>query len=477
MMRPVILDLDSSILNPPAGSLRPGARELLVALASSGAPVRLVATGAEEQQAETRKRLGAILRQEGLDQVLPGLADQLVVIGAAAGDDVTVCRDRCREGLRIAAAGSGDPGHSHTAVLLSGDPRHLEVARLMGMLAYPLSGPAAGVRQATEPAAWSLEAIAADLLEVIRFEPCAKRRATAKGRHTSTAGKRAAADRRIAAFTERVSEDRLRASLEQLVGWRTRWTLSDHIDQVVSSIGDAFVDIEYPQAAVQFQPFTIPGSAPQRNVLCGPITAASGVILVCAHYDSISSSPAVSAPGCDDNASGIAAMLEVARVLREAQLEGNVLFAAFGGEEQGLFGSRACAGIAASERWNIRLVINLDMVGYRDPARPNLITVEFDQGNRVPGNDADARRYGMVMAQAAADYTSLEVEHTDIWNSDYMPFEEKGYACIGLYDGAADAPFYHTTNDTLDKVDLAHLAEITRLLVAAIATLELPPRA
>jgi Zn-dependent M28 family amino/carboxypeptidase len=185
----------------------------------------------------------------------------------------------------------------------------------------------------------------------------------------------------------------------------------------------------------------------------------------------------VSAPGCDDNASGIAAMLEAARVLREAQLEGNVLFAAFGGEEQGLFGSRACAGIAASERWNIRLVINLDMVGYRDPARPNLITVEFDQGNRVPGNDADARRYGMVMAQAAADYTSLEVEHTDIWNSDYMPFEEKGYACIGLYDGAADAPFYHTTNDTLDKVDLAHLAEITRLLVAAIATLELPPRA
>jgi hypothetical protein len=114
------------------------------------------------------------------------------------------------------------------------------------------------------------------------------------------------------------------------------------------------------------------------------------------------------------------------------------------------------------------------MVGYRDPARPDLIIIEFDQGNRVPGNDADARRYGMVMAQAAADNTSLEVEHTDIWNSDYMPFEEKGYACIGLYDGAADAPFYHTANDTLDKVDVARLAEVTSLLVATIAMIELP---
>ena len=75
----------------------------------------------------------------------------------------------------------------------------------------------------------------------------------------------------------------------------------------------------------------------------------------------------------------------------------------------------------------------------------------------------------MTMAQAAADYTQLQVEHTDIWNSDYMPFEAKGFACIGLYDGAADAPFYHSAEDTLDKVDLARLVEVTRLVVATVA--------
>jgi hypothetical protein len=43
------------------------------------------------------------------------------------------------------------------------------------------------------------------------------------------------------------------------------------------------------------------------------------------------------------------------------------------------------------------------------------------------------------MAQLAADYTSMTVEHTDIWSSDYMPFEAKGFPCIGLYDGGADS--------------------------------------
>ena len=75
------------------------------------------------------------------------------------------------------------------------------------------------------------------------------------------------------------------------------------------------------------------------------------------------------------------------------------------------------------------MVINLDMVAFQDPARPNLVRVEYDQGNHHPGNDPAAKAFGLLMAQAAADYTNLAVEHTDIWNSDYMPFEAKGYAC------------------------------------------------
>ena len=59
----------------------------------------------------------------------------------------------------------------------------------------------------------------------------------------------------------------------------------------------------------------------------------------------------------------------------------------FGGEEQGLFGSDACAEIAIQQNWPIDVVINLDMVSYKNPIGPSRIVVEYDQGNRVPRND------------------------------------------------------------------------------------------
>jgi Zn-dependent M28 family amino/carboxypeptidase len=157
--------------------------------------------------------------------------------------------------------------------------------------------------------------------------------------------------------------------------------------------------------------------------------------------------------------------LEVAERLRTVPLRRGVLFAAFGGEEQGLFGSAACAEVAAAEHWRIDVVLNLDMVAYQNPDRPNLVRVEYDQGNRNPGNDAAAKAFGLLMAQAAADYTNLAIEHTDIWNSDYMPFEAKGYACIGVYEGG-DNPGYHKTTDTAAVLNMNHLAEVAKLVVA-----------
>ncbi len=152
----------------------------------------------------------------------------------------------------------------------------------------------------------------------------------------------------------------------------------------------------------------------------------------------------------------------------------NVLFAAFAGEEQGLFGSRACAEIAAAEGWDLKLVINLDMVGHNSSAKPQTTIVEYDQGNRVPDNDAKSREFAAIMAQAAVDYTNLSVEHDNISNSDYMPFEARGYVCVGVYDGAAAFDFYHTENDTIDKVDLGYLSEVTKLVVGAVATISEP---
>jgi Zn-dependent M28 family amino/carboxypeptidase len=203
-----------------------------------------------------------------------------------------------------------------------------------------------------------------------------------------------------------------------------------------------------------------------RNILAQTKTGdTQNVIMVGAHLDS-----APGSPGINDNGSGVAAVLELARILQPVALRRQLLFAAFGGEEQGLFGSGACAEVAAQEGWPIDVVINLDMVAYNPNPGNGRVVVEYDQGNRHPGNDAAARAYGLLMAQATADYTTLQVEHTDIWNSDYMPFEAKGYACIGAYEGG-DNPFYHKSTDVPERTDLTYLAEVVKAVLATILIL------
>lgn len=68
----------------------------------------------------------------------------------------------------------------------------------------------------------------------------------------------------------------------------------------------------------------------------------------------------------------------------------------------------------------------------------------------------------------------MTVEHTDIWNSDYMPFEAAGFPCVGVYDGGAGADFYHSERDLPAVVDMNRLGEVTRGLLAFVAqTVEL----
>jgi hypothetical protein len=107
------------------------------------------------------------------------------------------------------------------------------------------------------------------------------------------------------------------------------------------------------------------------------------------------------------------------------------------------------------------------MIAFQDSAHPKRIRVEYDQGNRNPGNDAAAMAFGLQMAQVAKDYTTLEVVHTDIWNSDYMPFEAKGYACIGVFEDGEN-PGYHKTTDTADRLDMNHLSDVAKMVLATV---------
>jgi Zn-dependent M28 family amino/carboxypeptidase len=156
------------------------------------------------------------------------------------------------------------------------------------------------------------------------------------------------------------------------------------------------------------------------------------------------------APGADDNASGVAAVLEIARLLAGLELTETIHFVAFSGEEQGLWGSSEYAAQLAAAGTNVFRLINLDMIGF--PPTDGSITVERDLGNAVASNDTASVAFGSVMAQSAADYTSLPVKLGPIYSSDYMPFEARGWVTIGAYEGQGN-PNYHNTSDDVATVD------------------------
>lgn len=180
------------------------------------------------------------------------------------------------------------------------------------------------------------------------------------------------------------------------------------------------------------------------------------IYIVGAHYDSVSN------PGADDNASGVAGVLEAARVLHEYQFAATLIFMAFDREEQGLIGSTAYANAHSAD--NIRGMISLDMIGYSggSPARA-----------RTYGTDASAAWYNGLVS-AAATYGGLAVTTGgSLPYSDHWPFEAIGKpAAVFIEYNWSGNPYYHKQSDSLntaDYFDYAYAANMTRSVVGYLA--------
>lgn len=469
-MRLLLFDLGETLER--RGRARPGAAELLRALGrvrDGDGEAPLLALVSDYGLASTPAEAAGLRRDYLRELRATGLARFFAPFDARVtlSSDVGALKPDAR--IFQAAVARAGPGLGlHDAVFVSENAAHVRAARALGLLAVQ-------VRAASAPRGPGLpfDELLPVLTRLLEFAPCAKAAPLRAKRQASLAAKSKQADAQVQALVAQVDPLRLRASVEALAAFGTRFSHAPGIRKVPAFVRAEFLERGYVAGRdVRYQPFTLDAGAAQRNVLCGPKPTADGpgLILLCAHYDSISETPLQSAPGADDDASGIAALFELARLLRGVPLRRRALFAAFGGEEQGLFGSAACAATAARERWPIELVINMDMIGYRAPGGAARVTVEYDMGNRHPGNDAAAKAFGLTMAQAARDYTPLDVLHTDIWSSDYMPFEAQGYACIGAYD-ADENPHYHKTGDQPQTLDYEHFADVVRMVLATVLVL------
>ncbi len=210
------------------------------------------------------------------------------------------------------------------------------------------------------------------------------------------------------------------------------------------------------------------------------------ILLIGAHYDSVSGSP-----GADDNASGVAVLLEMSRRFRDIHTERTVRFVAFVNEEPPFFywrqmGSMVYARAARTRGDDIRLMMSLEMLGcYSDepgsqrypplfryfyPNRGNFIALVSNLRSRrmLRRTVSLFKRHSDVPVQSLA---TLSIVPGVSW-SDHLSFWRWGYPALMVTDTAFYRyPHYHTAGDTPDKIDYETMALVTDGLTRAITAL------
>ena len=303
---------------------------------------------------------------------------------------------------------------------------------------------------------------------------------------------------------------RIAADVQTLAAFGTRHTLAPQNVDAANWLRERLLAAGWRDVALEEFTVAARGGAPRGeddgrttrfNVVATKpgTTTPDEVVQFGAHYDSRNvrlPDADGAAPGADDNASGTAALLEVARTLADVETARTVRLVFYSGEELGLVGSRADAKRMAAERdaggRRIVLLGNMDMVGHPMPApKPGAkatagvlpggdppgtpgkrVTVEHDTGGGAEGNEAASKAWADRLIDLC-HAEGLSCGRGELYGTDYIPYEATGVVCVGLYDGADVAPFYHTAEDVPAVVDpdyTARIAAAAAALVKAAAT-------
>ncbi|UCE66263.1 MAG: M20/M25/M40 family metallo-hydrolase [Candidatus Zixiibacteriota bacterium] len=259
-----------------------------------------------------------------------------------------------------------------------------------------------------------------------------------------------------------VSVDSVTAYIQRLQDFQTRYTCTDSFWTSGSWVASKFASWGYD--SLTFQEYDTPFQCLSRNVIATKIGDVNPdrFIIVGGHYDAVvydGGNPAIWAPGADDNGTGTAMTMEIARVLADLPFKKSVRFITFGAEEQGLIGSWYYVVDALNREEDIAYMINADMIG-------NVSDSFLDFVIRCSEN---GEHYGEVIEQLAIDYTTLAPNlQVGEWSgSDHFPFQQAGFRTI--YSAEGDfSPNWHTGTDIIDNIDPAYAADIIRVNLGAL---------
>jgi hypothetical protein len=278
-------------------------------------------------------------------------------------------------------------------------------------------------------------------------------------------------------FIKLLNSDISADSLESYVTWLenmgTRFCLAENHRSVAVNIKNKFASFGISNSRLDSFLITktyrdITYQQYQYNVLAtifGSINPDS-VSIVGAHYDNIlkTGDPFSVVYGANDNASGIAAALELARVMKKNNYtpSNTIEFVAFGAEELGLFGSIYYAGQANLHEKKIKMMLNNDMIAYQtgdDPAGWIVNIMDYE-------NSYDLRKKAEAIC---SKYTQMSFTTDNTFNkqSDSYPFFKNGYKSVFFFATTLD-PNYHTLNDVAANCNFGFCREITKISCALL---------
>ena len=314
-------------------------------------------------------------------------------------------------------------------------------------------------------------------------------------------------------IVEEVSAERIRATIEKLVSFGTRHTLSAQ-DDPQHGIGAArkwiFAEFQSysPRLQVRYDHWRVKktGRIFKDADLYNVIAVLPGKsmpeveVLVSAHYDSINlgklpaptaaggplevdweKTAELPAPGACDDASGIAAVMELARVMSRYEFSKTLVFVAFAGEEQGLVGGTLEAAKAKQDGTLIEAVLNNDIIGtdVTGDGRTGNGSVNVYSDDRMDSLAQGLARY--VKWAGALYLPSLKVDVQYAQDrlgrgGDQTPFQQQGFAAVRLTTPNEILANQHHEADTLENMSVEYTTRVAKLNGAAAAALALAPR-
>jgi hypothetical protein len=353
----------------------------------------------------------------------------------------------------------------------------------------------------------------------------------AGGAHPAAPTSPPAPTAQMRAIATQVEPGALRRTIEALVGFGTRHTLSGQISATrgISPARDwvarrfATLDARCPDAVVIARPSqTVTGARIPRPTVVEDVLAIQRgssdpdrVVIVSGHIDSRVTdvmNATSDAPGANDDASGVAVVMEAARVLSCRKFPATIVYAVLSGEEQGLYGGQDLADYAKAQGWRVEAVLNNDIVGnthgqdgrvvddvvrvFSEGGRANE-TAPLAQARRLGGgeNDSPSRSLSRYVEDiAVAEMTGFRVR--PIWRADRFgrggdqaPMQAAGYPAVRLTEADEAYTRQHQDvrtedgvafGDVVAGVDFDYLAKVARLnamTLAALASAPSPPAA